>query len=221
LAARSGFSFAHVYEELRAMESAGLATSRFEGRAKVYRANLAHAQGNLVLSLLALPSSTQEETPAPEDRVIMGNLVRMGAPIPAPTEVPELSPEETMVRALKLARRNPTLARVLPTILARNAERLDWGEVKARARAMGERRTLGFFLELTGKLARQKKLVQAAADLADRRVKRSESFFISQKQGPFQKGLEKRNTPALAKKWHFTMNMPLESFALPFRKFSE
>jgi hypothetical protein len=218
----TGLSYSTVYEELRQMERVGLAQSLHHGREVEFKAKPDHPQAELLQKLLDVSQPTAAELSRQvegEERV-RSNLSRVGAPLGgkfAPRE--EMLLEETLFEGLKLARKDATVARVLPVALYLNLEKLNLGKLVELATFAGEKRTLGFYLELTGLLSNNSRLKKAAKELRDRRFKRAESFFVHQKRGEFQVRLEKRNTPKVAKHWRFTMNMGFDSFESHFRKF--
>jgi hypothetical protein len=83
----------------------------------------------------------------------------------------------------------------------------------------GEGQTLGFFLELTDELAGADVFKAAAAPLEDKRLRRRKNFFSRDGRfGAYEEELALMNTPAVAKRWHFLMNMSLDSFKSYFRK---
>ena len=220
LAEMAGVSFSTAYEELRAMEQAGLAQSEYEGNQVRFRANQNAPQAGALKELL----QTDEAPKATgEADAVLFNLERMSGSLGPRTREGKreaLSDEETLARALKLTRQNPTVARVYPLALYNHADHLDFEALKAASLKQGEKKTLGFFLDLTSELSHQARFHEMAKDLADRRFKRDESFFLSQPKTKYAKKLESRNTPAVAKRWHFRMNMDLENFRSHFDKFA-
>jgi hypothetical protein len=206
------------------MEQAELALSHHQGRDVVFSANLKHPMAPLLTEFLkkdAEMDQVNSSARTEDENDLMENLARLGAPLPFTKGTGLfLSPEETVVRALKLAHKNSTVARVVPLVLFKSRERLDFETLKNRAVSAGERKALGFFLDLTSELSADSKFKSRARQLRDKRMKRVESFFVNSSQGKFAKLLEQRNTPAVAKRWQFSMNMPLDSFASHFRKFA-
>lgn len=220
LAARAGVSFSSAYEELKDMERAQLVVEEHQGRVVVFRGNRESPKFSLLQEFyrkdLEVPSHSRSE----DEVTLLGNLARLGAPVPPRVDTYLLlSPEETLAGALKLARKNATVARILPQVLFKNWNDIDFEKLKALAVKIGEGKTLGFFMELTAVLSGQSHFKEKARELKDRRCKKSESFFSLTSEGKFAKRLEQRNTPAVAKKWLFRMNMPLESFSSHFWKF--
>ncbi len=87
----------------------------------------------------------------------------------------------------------------------------------AEATWRNERQTLGLFLQLAGELGRDRKLVLAARRLHDKRRSRLGPFFAGP-HSPRALAAARRNTPAVAKKWGFMMNMGRDSFESAFEK---
>jgi hypothetical protein len=209
--------FSTAYEELRAMEHVGLAKSEYQGNRVLFHANSDAPHFTLVKSLLQTDKQQKEQPPT---EAVMANLERMsGALGTHASNQPELSNEETLVLAFKFARYNATVARVLPVALYKNFDHLNFEKLKTLCFKAGEKKTFGFFLDLTSELANSTRLHELAEEFHDRRCKKSQSFFVNQPQGKYAKRLEAKNTPALAKRWQFRMNMDLENFRSHFEKF--
>ncbi|MBI2605129.1 MAG: winged helix-turn-helix transcriptional regulator [Deltaproteobacteria bacterium] len=217
LAKLAQVSFSTAYAELRAMELAGLAKSEYEGKRVFFRANDDSSDAVLLRSLLS-SDNRGENRPS---ETVLANLERMsGAPgSKAENHQPVLSDEETLALAFKLARRNATVARVLPVALYKSLGALNLEKLKTLCLKEGEKKTLGFFLDLTSELAHLNHLRDVARKLHDNRLKKSESFFVNQPQGKYAKRMEARNTPKVAKRWKFRMNMDFENFRSHFEKF--
>lgn len=60
--------------------------------------------------------------------------------------------EETLAQGIALAHREPTVARTLPVCLYRQRDRLRAERLRRHALELGEKRALGFFLDLTSDL---------------------------------------------------------------------
>lgn len=220
LARRAEVSFSTAQRELAAMERAGLALSSADGNRVEYRANVGSSHGELLARLLA------DETPAPsgdgdEDAQVRAWLKAHGAPLAGPGARATSRPavEDVLTPALRLAHRDAAVARALPVLLWRQHEHLDWERVFGDARTAREDQALGFFLDLTAELADSRELATLARSLRDRRRKKTRPFFVGS-QGAHALALARKNTPRVAKRWGFTMNMPLESFVALFEKFA-
>jgi DNA-binding transcriptional ArsR family regulator len=214
LAKAAGVSFAAAYRELEAMRDAGLARSERVGSRVLYRA-LVHGEGAELLRRLVRESSGP---PAPDSDVVRGWLAAVGAPLSAPTPARSMpSLEDVVVAGLQLAHQDAGVARVFPVLLWRNRGRLDIAKLRRLATRRNERHALGYFLELTRRLGRDRRLGLAAAGLRDRRRK-SLRLFFSNVKGRAARADAAANTPPLAKKWGFLMNMDAEAFASEFAR---
>ena len=214
LARAGGVSFATAHRELEAMKAAGLTASARDGVATVYRANLAHPQADLLTALLtAAPAHGTSD-----EQRLRGQLAALGAPLggPAQTKRPP-PPEEVLADGLVLAHHSPTVARVLPVAFWRQRDNMDYARLERAATLRNERQTLGFYLELTGHLAGDRRLAHRAVRLRDRRRTALRPFF-SGGRGSFARAAAREKSPRLARRWGYSMNMELESFAAAFRK---
>ena len=147
------------------------------------------------------------------------NLARFGAPVAVDASPGVALPlEETLAAALNLARRDATVARSLPVLFAKNKDHLDLPRLEFLARKQGSLRVLGFFLDLTAALLGNRRLHREARRLRDRRRKRAEDFFTERKPNEFEERLAERNTPKVARAWHFRLNMGMDSFESLFKK---
>lgn len=215
LARASGVSFAAAHRELEAMKAAGLTVAERDGVATVYRANLAHPQADVLTSLLTATPPAHGDS---EEQRLRGELAALGAPLggPAPKNR-HLPAEEVLAEGLVLAHHSPTVARVLPIAFWRQRDSLDYERLKRTATLRDEGQALGFYLELTGHLGGDRRLVGRASALRDRRRTALRPFF-SGGRGSFARAAAREKSPALARSWGFLMNMELESFATAFRK---
>jgi hypothetical protein len=215
LARAAGVSFAAAHRELEAMKAADLAVAERDGVATVYRANLAHPQADLLTALLTATPPAHADS---DEQRLRGGLAALGAPLGGP--VPRnrhLPPEEVLADGLVLAHRSPTVARVLPVAFWRQRGKLDYERLEREATLRNERQALGFYLELTGQLGGDRRLVRRASGLRDGRRTALRPFF-SGGRGSFALAAARQKSPAVARRWGFLMNMELESFARTFRK---
>lgn len=129
--------------------------------------------------------------------------------------------EEVLAAGLSCAHSDASLAGHLPIVLHKNSK-VDLDELCRLARLGGESQTLGFFLDLTDELTGQQRLSAKAETLRDGRVRRMRNFFSPDGRfRPFEQELAEINSPEVARRWHFLMNMSLESFRSYFRKGTE
>ena len=215
LARASGVSFAAAHRELEAMKAAGLTVSERDGVATVYRANFAHPRAAILTALLTAAPPAHGNS---DQQRLRGWLAALGAPLGGPAKgTPHPPPEEVLAAGLVLAHHSPTVARVLPVAFWRQRDKLDYERLERAATLRDERHTLGFYLELTGRLGGDRRLVRRASGLRDRRRTALRPFF-SGGRGSLARALAQERSPALARRWGFLMNMELESFATAFRK---
>ena len=147
-------------------------------------------------------------------------LASVGAPLGSaePTgRVPQL--EEVVAEALVLSHRDATVARVLPLVLWRQRDQLEFDRLLRETTRRDERQALGYFLEMAGRFGNEPRLVEAAAALHDKRRKRVRMFFVGP-HGPRALAATRRNTPREALRWGFLMNMGVDSFRSTFDKFA-
>ena len=215
LARASGVSFAAAHRELEAMKAAGLTVAERDGVATVYRANLGHPQAEDLMALLTGRPSADVDS---DEQVLKGELAAVGAPIAGPAHRRRSrSTEEVLADGLVLAHRSPTVARVLPVAVWRQRDQVDHRRLERAATRRDERQALGFFLELTGRLGGDRRLVRRARGLRDGRRTALKPFF-SAGRGSFALAAAREKSWALARRWGFLMNMDYEGFAAAFRK---
>ncbi|HJZ12626.1 MAG TPA: hypothetical protein VJ521_10770, partial [Acidobacteriota bacterium] len=206
-----------VHAELEAMANEGLVTSREVGRALLFRKNDSYPGAKALKTLLGhqTPSYSKSVT----DDEVRSSLANFGAPLAVYGKaMHELGLEETLALSLDLARRDATVARTLPVVFAKNSHRLDLSRLKFLARKGKVLPVLGLFLDVTASLTGSRNLRKEARGLMDRRRKRMEQFFVHRRPGKFENELTERNTPSVARKWRFLMNMGMDSFENLFRK---
>jgi hypothetical protein len=95
---------------------------------------------------------------------------------------------------------------------------VDYPALVKEATLLNERPTLGLFLELAGSLGHDRLLVERAQGLQDRRRAPARRMFFDTPLNPYSLQAARNNTPAVARRWGFLMNMPLDSFASAFGK---
>lgn len=214
LARAAGVSFAAAHRELDAMKAAGLSVAERDGVATLYRANLAHPQAEVLTRLLAATPPAHADS----EQKLRGQLAALGAPLAGPAPKRRRPPvEEVLADGLVLAHRSPTVARVLPVAFWRQRDTLDFERLERAATERDERQALGFYLELTGQLGGDQRLVRRARSLRDRRRVALQLFFAGGR-GAFARAAAQEKSPPVARRWGFLMNMELESFATTFHK---
>lgn len=223
LARLAHVAFASAYRELSGMKQVGLVTvERSGGASEVFRANRASPVATAIEQLMAQGArrggAARKEAPADDDE-LRRRLRTLGAPLLVDAAPARGAPpaEVTLAEGARLARRDATIARVLPVVLWRQREQLDWDRLRHEARRVGEKHAVGLMLELTAELAGEPRLAEEAAPLRDKRVRKLHDFFLGQKS-VHERRLAELHTPAAARRWGFRMNQDLDSFASTFQK---
>jgi len=219
LAHRAGVAFANAYRELQAMKNLAIVVTSRDGAAESYCANDRHPDADL---FRRLASRRPVARPADEtaDRV-RGWLRQLGAPLAeGHSDGPPPSEEDALADAVKLAHHDAAVARVLPLCLWYRRDHLDFTRLAERARRDREKHALGFFLDLTSVLSRDRRFAKSAIELRDHRVRRSHDFFRGMLLSPRARAQAERNTPAVARRWGYRMNMDLDNFRALFDKFA-
>lgn len=172
---------------------------------------------------LAAPIREQQDLPYTElvgDDLKRAWLAHYGAPLYGESMLsgraaPDL--EKLVVDALALGRRDPSLTRALPVLLWRRRADLDMAKLRRLARRKGRERTLGFFLDLAGRLSGDRRLRSAAAALRPSAQRPPTNFFTTH-QGPLARTLADKNTPLVARSWGYRMNIGMDAFESMFAK---
>ncbi len=207
LARRAGLTPRAVAVEVQRLEEAGLVEVQALGPAHVVRQNQKNPATRALSELLR---AAREAAAGSSNRNVRRSLAAYGAPLAGEEPRASLSLSETLVRALKMARRDATVLRVLPVVVAKHANELDWTDLVERAYRMNVRNELGMLLDLTADVAHLPNLRTHAAELRDARRKRPRYF--PSVEGTFEKQLAAKRTPKAASRWQFLMNMTEESF---------
>lgn len=209
--------------ELTRMEACGLVAFERRGKEKLVRARTA-APVEALRALSRTPGRAKAKRQVRlADARVRAALSRYGAPLFADEAAAEPLPglEETLAAALRLAHEDAPVAGNVPVVLWRNRN-VDTAELSRLAVRAGEGQTLGFFLELTDELAGEDVFGNAAQALRDKRVSRPRNFFSRDGRfGPYEEELALAATPEVARRWHYLMNMSLDSFRSYFRKGTE
>lgn len=208
--------FASAYRELRAMQSLGLVLCDRTDGVELYRANPLHPLANALRALVRTPDHSETD----EDRRLRGQLKTLGAPLHELERSPETGVEETVVRGVRLAHRDPDVARTLPVCLFRQRDALNAETLRHYALHFGEKRSLGFFLDLTTLLSGDSRFADWTSQLRDRRCRASVDFFNRTPRSQLQRRVAEFRTFPLARKWGLRMNMDLDAFQSTFEKFS-
>jgi hypothetical protein len=216
-AERAQVGFASAYRELRAMRSLALVVSERQGGAEVYRANASHPLADTLHKLVAAaPTPVVEQEGS---RRLRRQLKALGAPLREDSEDPDVALEETVVRGVQLSRHDPDVARTLPVCLYRQRDALRAEVLRHYAVQFGEKRTLGFFLDLTARLSGEARFAAWAKSLRDRRCTAPLDFFHGASRSRPERQRADEKTPSVARRWELRMNMAEDTFRSTFEKF--
>jgi hypothetical protein len=218
LADEAGLAFATAHSELKEMLQYELACVERDGRSDVYFSNSAHPQSELLKALLV--GEQLKFVSSEADDTTMGWLKELGVPLrTASSTTPAPSPTEVLALGLRLARKDPTLARALPLGVWAQRDSLDLSALQQLVKRPEEKHTLGFYLELTGQLGGDRKLRKISELFKDGRMTAEREFFLLPTTKSRRK-LSSSMTPKVAKKWGFRMNLDYEAFESQFNKFA-
>jgi hypothetical protein len=219
LARLAGVAFASAHRELRELARFGLVTTTAAGGKVEYRA-ADHADAHLLRQLVLSGRAPTNRRPDDADHV-RRRLRGLGAPLQVSPELVAVDDvEAAVVDGVRLARKDPTVARVMPHLLWRHRHRLDRNRLETTARARRQKHALGFLLALTAELRKDRDLAALARSFRDHRVRASQDFF-ELPRSTFGRRLSEVRTPAVARAWGFRMNMELPTFEAMFEKFPE
>jgi hypothetical protein len=180
----------------------------------VYRANGTHPRARLLKALVA--EAPPKETADESDAEARGWLVDLGALLDARRrKAPSL--ERALAAGARLSHRDPSVARVIPALLWSHRDRLDPDRLVAEARRHGEKQALGFFLETAAELGGDPALTRWAEKLRDHRVRAAKDFFHGSRSR-YARRLAELHTPPVARRWHYRLNMGIDSFETSFRR---
>jgi hypothetical protein len=143
-------------------------------------------------------------------------LVAYGAPLVSWEPVRHMSLEQALVQALGLSHEHPALFRVLPLVLLRNANTLDWSRLRALAGEASVEAELGLLVELTAQAVGKPELVQGVSALRPPSV--GVLRFFHEPRSEFGRELARQRTPPVAKRWGFWLDLSEDSVRALVRK---
>lgn len=208
LARRSWLTPRSVAMEVRNLLGLGLVTVEAVGGADQVKPNLTHPAAPHIQALLCIPADPATEKAG--DQQLRETLAAFGAPLAGERPQEHMNLEDAIVAGLQAARCDGTLLRVLPVVLAKNLDHLDWQALKEGARRRKLKAELGLLVELTADLLDRPELRRQVVDLRDRR--RRVARYFPQARNEFERRLAQERSPAVARRWGFFMNMSVESF---------
>jgi hypothetical protein len=219
LAQEAGLAFATTHKELKGMRQFGLARVEQDGRRNVYVANFEHPQAEALQMLLR--GGEPVDTSSAADETTKGWLKALGVPLRVEdAAVPAPSLSEVLLAGVRLARRDPTVARALPLGFWAQRDDLVVAELLACANRPEQKHALGFFLELAGNLGGDRRLVGLAEVFRDRRLTAARDFFRLPPT-PSRRELSETRTPEVARRWGFRMNLEYAAFESIFEQFAD
>lgn len=217
LAKAAGLSYAGAYRELQQMVRHGLATRTIQNGEERYAAAFDHPDADLLQRLVAAPLRRARVTS--DDGVTRGQLRALGAPLPDDERpVLENELEGVLVSGVELARRDATVARVLPIVFWRVRDTIDRERLEGLARARKQKHAVGLFLALAARLGKDARVARWSEQLRDHRVSALRPFFEIPSTRAADRTAERR-TPELARRWGFAMSLQLDDFQSQFDKF--
>lgn len=214
LARRSGLTPRSVAVEVRKLLNLGLVTVEAVGGADLVRPNLKHPAAPHLRGLLRIPAAPEAEEA--QGQQLRESLAALGAPLAGARPRGHLGLEAALLAGLEAARSDGTLLRVLPVVLGRNLEQLDWPTLREGARSRKLKSELGLLVELTAELLGRRELRRQVADLHDRR--RRVPRYLPLARSDFERRLARERSPAVARRWGFLMNLSVESFRSTFER---
>lgn len=217
LAEHAAVAFGSAYRELHEMLRYQLVTSEVVDGVEVFKADMNHPAAELMRQLAR--SSPRMVVPRDKDSDrVRRRLAALGVPLAVePLAVEPADRVATLVDGVRLARRDPVLARVLPLGFWHQRNALDGEALVAAAREAREKQAVGFILDLTSELSGDPRFRRWAKRLLDRRVRSPHDFF---ELPPTTSGTRRRAADlAVAHRWHYRVDMDLPAFKSQFDKF--
>ncbi len=117
--------------------------------------------------------------------------------------------DEAVLRALQHVEEDSTLALVLPVVLAKNAERVSFAELEAKARARHLEARLGMLLDVTAEVTPLHSARSAAANLYE--FRNTTPVFLPPPKTRLDEQLARQRTPEIMRRWGFLMNVREDS----------
>ena len=150
------------------------------------------------------------ETDANTEKTVRETLAFYGAPLVGTQHAKRMGLERALVMGLALARRDSTLLRTLPLVVAKQADSMDWVQLKKEARRSRMKLEVGMLVSLAARLVGRPDWAANVEDLRDAR--RKGTRFFQPPRGEFERRLARQNTPRVVRAWGFLMNMGEDSF---------
>jgi hypothetical protein len=213
----SGLSYSTTHEELQRMKSLGLVKMERSGKATLFSSALADNEADVLVSLFATKKKAGVRKTFSFDDFkmpLLGDYSEL--------QSEKMEVEELLVKAVHLSKKNASLLRALPLLLRKMGDNFDFNQLAYWSKRYETNRELGFLLELTAQLTKNKKYNKLAKKFKDKRWAKPDFYFESDFElAGFQAIAVDRNTPELAKKWYLKLNMGLDSFQSFYSKYEE
>jgi hypothetical protein len=220
LARRAGTPIGASYGELKAMNRAGLARATLESGRVVYEAERGSPYADALRKLFSASSEAtgvRSELAEHSDE-LRKELAAHGAPLAVPASpVPALPLEELLARACELARADRSIAEVLPALLVKKKDELDFERLARALAERGQKHSGGFMLAVASSLCGDKALSAWARRLKDKRRTRASDFFVDTPADT--SAADERGSFALARSWSFRMPLAMRDFRSASERF--
>jgi hypothetical protein len=205
-------SYGATHRELQTLLQSGIVTAERFGNLCRFSPNQEHPSFVPLKELLRVVGSGHgSAAKQANSRQLRSRLAALGAPLSTDATAKQpLEAEKTIALAIKSSHGDAELLRVLPHVIQTNCDNLDWETLKQEASTLGERNSLGFILELTYALYRNKQMLEMAKGLRDARYKKRR--YYQPHLTHYEAQLARKNSIHLAKKWNYWLNMGLDSF---------
>ena len=207
LARRANVTPRAVGSEVRRLQKAGLVFVEAIGSADLVRGNLKHPSARAICVLVKTPVQSGDVS---SGRALRESLVFWGAPLGNVKGKQHVTLCEALLAGLEAARTDGTVLRVLPTMLAKHLDDVDWVELKEQARRRKLKAEVGWLIELTVRLTGRNELIAHADVLRDAR--RHAFHFFPSVRSSFEEELVRKKTSKTAASWGFWMNISDDSF---------
>ena len=209
LSRRAGLDVRGLRREVGTLRQAGLIRLESVGSTDLASARWDHPAAEALATLL-------RPTPPPRagDVLARETLAAHGAPL-------EIRPrrslplEDALLRGLAAARLDDALLPALAVVVARNADRIAWADLREEARRLKQKADLGMIVDLTATLLDRPELSARVQELRDRR-RRIEPFREPLDED--ERAHMERVTPEVVRSWGYLLAIDRPSFASALAK---
>lgn len=212
----SGLSYSTTHEELQRMKSLNLVKMQRKGKATLYSSALVEAEANVVASIFEKTKGHSKQTFSFDDfnMPLLGDFSEL--------QGEKVEAEELLVKAVKLSKKNSSLLRALPLLFKKMGDGLESYQLAYWSKRYDANKEMGFVLDLTGQLTKNKKYSELAKKFRDKRWSKYDYYFERDNElKGFQALAVDGHTPELARKWYLKLNVGLDSFQSFYSKHEE